>query len=198
MTKKPVIKTQDLRLQQPVVLTLCFVSLAVFTESSTMLLRSFASSNPLAWDILMMFIPMYFSGAHHAWRQSRKRTWGEIKMRKVLRIWICHSCMLAAPQPINPVFPCLYKKNYFSLLRIWIVPQRSVRLCCGQTKSVWFCLEFQVKWLHLVESLHKNKEGEWISGCISAFFSSPAPLNNKKSFTRKARVRKPRVNLRKS
>lgn len=41
---------------------------------------------------------------------------GEKELERCSGAEYVHSCMLATPQPINLVLPCLYRKNYFSSL----------------------------------------------------------------------------------
>lgn len=137
---------KDIRFQQPEVLIPSLVPLSVFTAS----VFSCAAER---FCILQSICLGHFSRAQayvFQWSLwcSEAAQEKEMGRKKFRNFFFCsgaeydHSCMVTTPQPINLVLPCLYRKNYFHFLGIWIVPQGFMRLCYGWTKSIWFHLKY--------------------------------------------------------
>lgn len=98
---------------------------------SSVLLRGFVSFSPFVLGISVELKLMCFSEVYDAQRQPRRKRWGGKNLERCSGAEYDHSCVVTTPQPINLVLPCLYRKNYFHFLGIWIVPQGFMKLCYG-------------------------------------------------------------------
>lgn len=77
--------------------------------------------------------------------------------------------------------PHVYTERITSLSLEFELFHRDLWGCAmAEQNLLGFVWNVQVNQLHLVKCLHKNQKGDWISGCISAFFPFP-PLQTTRS-----------------
>lgn len=97
---------------------------------------------------------------------------GEKKIRKVLRSWIC-SQLYGLPSPL--IWYChIYTERITPVFLEFGLFCGGLWDCAMAEQNLFgFILNTQVKWLYLVKALCKNQKGDWIAGCIPAFFPPP-------------------------